>query len=55
MSKCNVLNILNNLCFQKSDGDKISRSKQCWGHVPSVPSVNDTYGANEVTGHAYCR
>ncbi len=30
--------------LSKSGGDKISHFKKWWGHVPSVPTVNDTYG-----------
>ncbi len=33
-----------NQMLSKSGGDKISHFKKWWGHVPSVPSVNDTYG-----------
>ncbi len=33
-----------NQMLSKSGGDKICHFKKWWGHVPSVPSVNDTYG-----------
>lgn len=29
--------------FWKSDGDKMGHKKKWWGHVPSVPSINDAY------------
>ncbi len=35
-----------NQMLSKSGGDKISHFKKWWGHVPSVPSVNDTYASD---------
>ncbi len=34
--------------LSKSGGDKISHFKKWWGHVPSVPSVYDTYAESSL-------